>query len=333
MTEAGPHLNADALNLDWGAESERIEGAIVRMVGKELRRRGVVVGVSGGIDSAVCVSLAARALGAERVFALLMPEKDGSPDSTARAKVLCEQLGVPYQIEDIGPALEALGCYRHQEEAAREVFPDYVPGQRFKITIAGNVLDSDRLNYFNLVVESETGELRTQRMPASAYLRMVAAVNMKQRTRKQIEYFHADRLNYAVIGTPNRLEYALGFFVRGGDGLADLKPIAHLYKTQVYALAEYLDVTAEIRAQTPSTDTYSLSQTQEEFYFALPYREMDFLLYASEHGVAPAEAARSMNLSTDQVERVYRDIVSKRRASARGLQDALLVAPVDVAPA
>ncbi len=162
-------------------------------------------------------------------------------------------------------------------------------------------------------------------MPLDVYLGVVAATNMKQRTRKLLEYHHAERLNYAVVGTPNRLEYDLGFFVRGGDGLADLKPIAHLYKTQVYALARHVGVPDEVVRQLPTTDTYSLPQTQEEFYYALPYDRMDLMLWAYRHDIPPGEAGSAVGLSSEQVERVYRDIVGKQRVAAILHQHALLV--------
>jgi len=304
------------LEIDCAEESRRVEEALRDVVGRQLRRRGVVVGVSGGIDSAVCAALAARSLGPDRVFGLLMPERDSSSAGTQRARALCEALGIPYALEDISGVLDQAGCYRRQEEAVRQVFPEYGPGWRFKIAVAADLLDCDRLNYFNLIVESPDGKQDKKRMPAEAYLQVVAATNMKQRTRKMFEYYHAERMNYAVLGTPNRLEYELGFFVRGGDGLADVKPIAHLYKTQVYALARHLGVPEEIRSQVPSTDTYSLPQTQEEFYFAIPYDRMDLLLYAFTHEVPAGEAGQVMGLSDKQVERVYRDIVAKQRAAA-----------------
>jgi NAD+ synthase len=307
------------------ARVEHLESAITRLVGRQLRRRGVVVGVSGGVDSAVCAALATSALGANRVLALLMPEADSDPASTARGRELCDHLGLSYEVEDIAPALGALGCYRRRDTAIRRVFPDYGPGWRQKITLAEGLLDRDRVSYFNLTVASPDGAQQTARMPTDVYLEVVAATNMKQRTRKLIEYFHAEARNYAVLGTPNRLEYELGFFVRGGDGLADLKPIAQLYKTEVYALAEHLELPEDIRNQPPSTDTYSLPQTQEEFYFVLPYAEMDLLLWAWQHEVPPASAAEAMGLREDQVERVYRDIVAKRRVAERLSRDAALV--------
>lgn len=325
-------FSRDVLALDAAPAVERITSAMTRALSRDLRRRGLVVGVSGGIDSSVCLALAVRAVGPERVVALLMPEADSDPASQERGQRLCDLLGVEAVVEDIAPALTALGCYERRDSAIRRVFPDYGPGWRQKITLAEGLLDTDRVSYFNLTVADPGGTLQTARMPTDVYLAVVAATNMKQRTRKLIEYTHADARNFAVLGTPNRLEYELGFFVRGGDGLADVKPISHLYKSQVYALAAHLGLPDDIRDQTPSTDTYSLPQTQEEFYFALPYAEMDLLLWAWHHDVAPEDAAPVMGLRADQVERVYRDIVAKRRAAARGLRDAVPVEHVDLGP-
>jgi len=323
--EPAVRFSRSVLDINCAETAHEIEEAIRQLIAGQLHRRGAVVAVSGGVDSAVCATLAARALGPQRVLGLLMPERDSAPDGTDRGKRLCEHLGIEYVIEDIGPALEALGCYRRRDEAIRRLFPEYGPGYRQKIAVAEDLLDRDRVNYFNLIIESPDGRREKQRMPLDVYLQVVASTNMKQRTRKLLEYYHAERLNYAVLGTPNRLEYDLGFFVRGGDGLADLKPIAHLYKTQVYALAEHLGVPEEIRRQPPSTDTYSLPQTQEEFYFALPYDQMDLALYAFLHDIPPEEAGRALGLTAEQVQRVYRDIVGKQRTAARLLQAAILI--------
>lgn len=304
------------LAIDCAAESARIEAFIRRTVGRELSKRGVVLGVSGGVDSALCAALAARALGPRRVFALSLPERDSDPAGTARAGRLIRQLGVDSHVEDIAPVLEQAGCYRRRDEAVQRLFPDHRPGGRFKIALAGGLADLERLNYFNLIVELPDGSVQTRRMPADVYLQVVAATNMKQRVRKMIEYYHAERLNYAVLGTPNKLEYELGFFVRGGDGLADLKPIAHLYKTQVYALAEYLGVPEEIRNQPPSTDTYALPQTQEEFYFTLPAHIIDALLLAFATR-KPYTIPETLSLSAAQANRLLRDVERKRRLAAR----------------
>jgi NAD+ synthase len=304
--------------------AEQIEKAIREQVQGTLKRRGAVVGISGGIDSSVVATLCARALGKERVVGLLMPERDSSDDALRLGRMLAEHLGIRHIVEDITSALAGLGCYDRQLEAIRMAVPEYGDGWRCKLTLP-SLLDGDRLNITSLTIADPKGIQRTVRMPPTAYLQMVAATNFKQRTRKTMEYYHADRLNYAVAGTPNLLEHDQGFFVKQGDGAADFKPIAHLYKTQVYALAECLGVPEEICGRAPTTDTFSLAQSQEEFYFALPFREMDLCLWAYNHRTPPAEAANVLGLTADQMERVYRDIEAKRRVS-RYLHQAPLLA-------
>lgn len=307
-------LARDVLRIDCAAVSKTIEEAIRAHVMGTLRRRGMVLGLSGGIDSSVVCALAARALGPERVLGIFMPERDSSGDALRLGRMLAEAVGVKAIVEDIAPALEGLGCYARQNDAIRQVFPEYGEGYKCKITLP-SILESERLNVFRLTIETPKGETKSARMPLEAYLQLVAATNFKQRARKMMEYYHADRLNYAVAGTPNRLEYDQGFFVKQGDGAADVKPIAHLYKTQVYQLAEYLGVPAEIRSRPPTTDTYSLAQTQEEFYFALPYDRMDLCLYAHNHKIPAADVADAVSLKPEQVERVFKDIEAKRRAT------------------
>src|SRR5215471_1950690 len=315
------------LQLDKAATVAKIAETIRAQVLGTLRRRGAVVGLSGGIDSSVSAALCVRALGKERVFGLFMPEKDISSDALRLGKMVAEHLGIQTMVENIGPALAALGCYERQADAIRRAVPDYNETYKWKLTLP-SIMESDRLNVTQLTIQKPNGEVTVSRMPHDVYLQVVAATNYKQRLRKMTEYYHADRLNYAVVGTPNRLEYDQGFFVKQGDGAADFKPIAHLYKTQVYALAEHLDIPADIRARPPTTDTFSMPQTQEEFYFSLPYDRMDLCLYAFNHGVPAAEAAGALDLTAAQVERVYRDITQKRKSTAYLHARPMLIEPV-----
>ncbi|MEZ4444432.1 MAG: NAD(+) synthase [Polyangiaceae bacterium] len=307
-------MDLSPLAIDGAAEAERIETTLARQVRGELRRKGLVVGLSGGIDSSVVAALAVRALGAERVFGLFMPDRDSEGESTSLGRLLADHLGIEAVLEDVTPALEALGCYRRQAEAARAIFPELDEGYQFKLVLP-SILDSGRISVSHLTIRSPSGETKTARMTAESYRQLVAATNFKQRVRKTMEYYHADRLGYAVAGTPNRQEFDQGFFVKQGDGAADVKPIAHLYKTQVYALAEVLGIPKAIRVRPPTTDTFSLAQTQEEFYFSLPYDRMDICLFAFNHGWPAARTAEAADLSVEQVERVYGDIVSKRRTT------------------
>ena len=302
-----------ALALDLEAERLRIEPGI-RDIVRRFRRRGCVVAISGGIDSSVCAALSVGALGASRVFGLLLPERDSSGASTARGKLLAEHLGIEYLVHDIAPTLEAIGCYAQRDEAVRTIVPDFGDGWRLKIAISGGT--NGQYNFFNLVVQAPDGTTIVRRLSHAAHLQIVAATNYKQRIRKTIEYFHADRLNYAVVGTPNRLEYDQGFFVKNGDGSADLKPIARLYKSQVYEMAHHLGLPPDICAAVPTTDTYSLPQGQDEFYFALPYQQMDLALWAYEHEVPPSALADALGIDEARAAFVYGDIEAKRKAAS-----------------
>lgn len=315
----------DTLKIDAARETEKIGAWVKAALADPLRRRGVVLGISGGIDSSVVAALCVRALGPKRVLGIFMPERDSDPDSLRLGRVLAAHLGIDTELEDIAPTLEAAGCYTRRDGFMRKVFPEYGHGWKSKIVMAAG---QGPFNVFTLVVQSPDGERRQARIPFDAYMGIVAATNMKQRTRKQIEYYHADRLNFAVAGTPNRQEYEQGFFVKNGDGAADMKPIAHLYKSQVYQLAEYLNLPQEIQKRPPTTDTYSLGQSQEEFYFSVPLQQMDICLYALNNRISAADTAAAAGLTTEQVERVFADIVSKRKATHPLHLPPLLVEPV-----
>jgi NAD+ synthase len=306
-------FDANVLEMDNDKVIETACARLREILAKDIGKRGYVVAMSGGIDSSVSSALCVKALGPERVYGIMLPERDSSGFSTARGRQLAEHLGIRYEVFDIAPALEGIGCYRQRDEAIRRVFPDYGDDWKNKIVIKGGL--EGRINHFELVVQTPKGELKSARLPLPEYLQIVAATNHKQRIRKTVEYYHADRLNYAVIGTPNRLEYDQGFFVKNGDGSADVKPIAHLYKTQVYALARHMKLPAEICNATPTTDTYSLPQGQDEFYFALPYQKMDIALWALNNGKSAAELGVALGISEAQAKHVYGDIEAKRRTT------------------
>jgi NAD+ synthase len=308
-------FHADILKLDAEAQTQRIAESLRVQVLQTLRRKGVVVGISGGIDSAVVAALCVRAFGADKVLGLFMPERDSSDDALRLGRMVASSLGLAALTEDIAPALAGLGCYQRQNEAIRTLVPTYGDGWKCKLVLP-SILDNARLNVTRLTVQDPFGATQTLRLPMAAYLQLVAATNFKQRVRKMMEYYHADRLHYAVAGTPNRLEFDQGFFVKQGDGSADFKPIAHLYKTQVYQLAAHLGLPDEICRRAPTTDTFSLPQTQEEFYFALPYARMDLCLYAFNHGVPPEAVAPVVGITPEQVLRVFKDIEAKRRGTA-----------------
>lgn len=299
------------LALDAQREAERITVKLRTCLRSQLKRKGWVVGISGGVDSAVCAALAVKAIGSKQVLGLLMPEQHTSPSALKQGLEVVEHLGIDHKTVDITETLTALGCYKLQNEAIRQVVPDFESHWKYKLVLSGGL--EGGINHTQLVVQPPTGAQQRYFLPRSPYLQLIAATNFKQRLRKMLEYYHAEKQYYAVIGTPNRLEYDQGFFVKGGDGLADCKPIAHLYKTQVYRLAQYLQLPQSVCTATPSTDTFSLSQGQDEFYFGLPYWQMDWALWAFNHGLPSSRVADYLKKPIEFADQVYKDIQHKRR--------------------
>lgn len=305
-----------ALRIDPVAESARIVDNLRSVVRGQFNKRGAVVGLSGGIDSSTVAHLCQLAFGAAHVIGILMPEKDSSPDSARLAQTIADQLGIRTLQVDITPTLETLGCYDYRDRAIQRVFPDYDPMLHgAKIVLPPHRLDSDRINFFSVSIIDRDGNERKKRLPIDAYLQIVAASNMKQRIRTLTLYYHAERNDYAVIGTPNKNEHEQGFFVKGGDGLYDIAPIAHLFKSEVYQIAKHLHVAEEVQQRTPTTDTYSVEQTQEEFFFGLPFALMDSLWAAKQRGMSPAETAAEIGLEPAQVVRIWKDIDQKARTT------------------
>jgi NAD+ synthase len=310
-------FSQNILDIDAKVETDRIANLLDRTVRQQMHKHGGVVGISGGIDSSVVLGLSVKAFGKDHVTAIMMPEKDSDPISERLARQLAEHFGVEPVLENITPVLEGFGCYPRRDEAIRRIFPEFdeTLGYKSKIILPQNLLNEDTLNFFSLTVIAPDGEERTKRLPLREYLQIVAASNFKQRTRMSMLYYHAEIRNYAVIGTAQKNEHDQGFFVKYGDGGADIQPLAHLYKTQVYQLAEYLGVPEEIMRRPPTTDTYSAHSTQEEFFFRLPFKTMDLLWFAKENNLPVDEVAQVMGLSEIQIQRVYSDLLRKQRTT------------------
>lgn len=301
-------------------DAERETALIVEELREHVHRRqrcgGVVLGVSGGIDSAVALALSARAFSPKRVVALALPEIDSEPQSGSLARLLCDKFGVELITEEIAPALTGLGCYARRDEAVRRVFPEFdaALGYQMRITLPPAFQQGNTLNTFSLTIVRPDGESLTAPLPVREYQQIVAASNFKQRTRMSMLYYHAELRNYSVVGTPNKDEHELGFFVRWGDGSYDYAPILHLFKTQVYELAAYLGVPSEICLRPPTTDTYSAPCTQEEFYFRLPFSTLDYIWAAWEDGSPASEVATALGLPVEQVEWFTSDLARRVHA-------------------
>lgn len=305
---------------------EILQNSIKEYVLGTFRRRGAIIGISGGVDSAVTLALAVNALGKDKVIGIMLPEKDSSPESARLAIELAEKFGVQTLYEDITAALEGFGCYRRRDEAVARVFPHYDPSTyKMKIGIRQSGLSTGLPPLFYVTIVSPTGVEESKILPSVECSQIIAASNFKQRSRMSMLYYHAERLHYSVIGTPNKHEYKQGFFVKHGDSGADLMPIANLYKSQVYELANYLGVTQEIINRTPTTDTYSAEQTQEEFFYQLPFYEMDHLWYAYENNIPAEDVAKEMGMNAEEVKKIFSSFLRKYQTT-----EYLRMAPVHI---
>src|SRR5512140_3595682 len=299
---------------------EKVANEIISKLQQDVRynfkRNGGVLGISGGIDSSVCLALSVKAFGPDKVIGIIMPEKDSSPESEELALGLADKFGVKTIKEEITSALSGFKCYERRDEAVKRVFPAYDPKTyKMKIGIKQSSLSNNLPPVFSLTVIDSKGNQEDMILPVKEYLSIVAASNFKQRSRMSMLYFHAESLHYAVIGTPNKHEQEQGFFVKYGDGGADVMPIGNLYKTQVYQLAKFLGVPKAIIERTPTTDTYSAEQTQEEFFFQLPYGQMDRFWYGFENGYSPEEVAEVMGETKDKVKDLYTNFERKKKTT------------------
>jgi len=296
-----------------GEEAECISGKLREDVLRVLKRKGAVIGISGGIDSSVTLALLVKALGPEKILAVMLPEKDSSSESKELALILANKFNVKAIEENITDALDGFGCYARRDEAVISIFPEYNPTDyKMKIGINQSGLNSFLPPVFSITIISNDGMEKSKVLPVKEYLQIVAASNFKQRSRMSMLYYHAERMHYAMIGTPNKHEVEQGFFVKNGDGGADVMPIAHLYKSQVYELAEYLGIPQVIINRTPTSDTYSAEQTQEEFFFQMPYKEMDLIWYGMENGIPAEEVGRVLDKSSDNIELIYKNLKRKQ---------------------
>lgn len=315
MTTKTAEFHRHILDLDPAKEVERIVERLRHDIFHVLKRKGGILGVSGGVDSAVVLAMAVQAMETKRLVVLLMPERESSPESLLLGRQVCHQFGVTPLVEDVTEPLYGFGSYRRRDAAVKEVFPEYDSSYKLKITLPTDLLDSDKLNFYRLTIVSPEGEEKSERLNPSQLRQIVAATNFKQRSRAAMLFYHADLRDFAVIGTPQKNEHDQGFFVKYGDSAMDVQPIGHLYKTQVYQLAEYLNIPEEIRQRPPTSDTYSAASTQEEFFFRLPFDLMDLIWYGLNHDIPASVVAKELDLQEEQVNRVYADLQRKKRTT------------------
>ncbi|QRX62934.1 NAD(+) synthase [Dysgonomonadaceae bacterium zrk40] len=282
----------------------------------QLNRKGAVVGISGGIDSSTTLALSVKAFGAENVLGVILPETESSSDSELMARRLAARFGIEAVVEHITDALRGFGCYERRNQAIKKAIPEFNPLTDKSKIVINQSAERNIPPLFSVTVVSPNGEEKRKVLSRKDYLQIVASSNFKQRTRMSMLYYYAETLYYAVIDTPNKQEVEQGFFVKHGDGGADVMPLAHLYKTQVYQLAKHLGVPGEIIDRIPTTDTYSAEQTQEEFFFQMPYSMVDLITYGVENNYSVQEIAASVGKTEEETGNIIASLKRKRKTTA-----------------
>jgi len=309
-------FNLDVLKIDPAQELEKLSKFIVEQMKVVFRRKGVIVGLSGGIDSACIAAVAVHAIGKERVVGLVLPETESNPISSEYAIKHAQALGIEHRQIDITPTVDSVVHYKWRDEYMQKLIPDYKPGYKYNISLPVDLLERDSFNFYPLQVQMPDGEIKKKRLNLEEFRTITSFANIKIRARMLHLYAEAERRNLLVVGTTNRTEFILGDFCKYGDGGTDIEPFTHLYKNQIYQLSDYLEVIPEIIDRQPSPDTFSLPVSDQEFFFRIPFDKLDYLLYAWEHEVPTNDVANVLDISEDAVERAFKDFASKYRATA-----------------
>ena len=309
-------FNRDVLKIDPAEHLEKLSKFIVQQLTVVFRRKGIVVGMSGGVDSSCMAAIAVHAIGKAKVVGLVLPEVETNPVSSEYAIKHAQALGIEHRQIDITDTVNSVVPYQWRDTFIQGLVPEYKPGYKYNISLPTDLLDRDTFSFYSLQVQMPDGQIKRKRLNLDEFHTITSFANIKIRTRMLHLYAEAERRNLLVAGTTNRTEFLLGDFCKYGDGGTDIEPLTYLYKNQIYQIAEHLGVIPEIIHRTPSPDTFSLPVSDQEFFFRIPFETLDHLLYAWEHEVPTSEAAKVLDISEEGVKRAYRDFASKHRATA-----------------
>jgi NAD+ synthase len=294
---------------------EELQSFIKEQIFDKFRKKGAVIGVSGGIDSALTCALCVKAIGSTNVLGLIMPERDSNSESAVYAKNLCEKLGVKSITVDITHILESFGVYDNRDKIIKKYFPNFNNQSKYRIVVPNRLNNESSRSLPHLEILGVGNQTHKVRLSLHDYLDLTASTNIKHRTRMALLYYHAEKNHFVVAGTTNKSEMVQGYYVKYGDGGVDIEPLAELYKTQVYQISSHLAIPDEIIKRKPSPDTWSFEVSDEDFFYGLPYKTLDLIWFANENSIPPEKISTALSLTLEQVKRIIDDQKKKWRSS------------------
>lgn len=277
------------------------------------QKKGVVLGLSGGVDSAVTAALCAKSLGSEKILGLIMPEKESGSSSQQLAQQVAKKYNIETKIIDISKILESFGVYQTKEKIVKEKFSGFNSTCKYRVVVPPKLENNVGIPYLEIL--DKKNEKHKIKISSSEFLTLTSATSIKHRVRMATLYFHGEKNNLAIIGTTNKSEYLQGYFVKYGDGGSDIEPLVNLYKSQIYQLGEFFDIPGEILTADASPDVWSFTTSDEEFFYSVPYNIVDLILYARENNLPVNEIQKISQIPKQQIENLIRFQNQKQKKS------------------
>jgi NAD+ synthase len=266
------------------------------------QKKGIVIGLSGGIDSAITAALSTKSIGSEKILGLILPEKESDVNSKNLALQIAEKYNIDTETIDITNILESFGVYENKEKIVKEKFPNYNEKCKYRVVVPSKLENNIGMPFLEILDDENI--LHKLKISSFDFLNLTAATSIKHRVRMTMLYNYAEKNNFTVVGTTNKTEYLQGYFVKYGDGGSDIEPLVHLYKTQIYQIANFLKLPEEIINQDASPDVWSFKTSDEEFFYAVPYNIVDLILYGREKNLSINEIIKFSNLESEKIEKL-----------------------------
>jgi len=272
-------------------------------ISNNLQKKGVVFGLSGGIDSAVTAALCAKSFESEQILGLIMPEKESNESSKVLAKQVSKKFSFNTETINITKILESFGVYEKKENIVYEKFPEFNSKCKYRVVVPPKLKNTIGIPFLEIL--DQDNQIHKLKITSLDFLTLTASTSIKHRVRMTLLYYHGEKNNFSVIGTTNKSEYQQGYFVKYGDGGSDIEPLVNIYKSQIYQLGKFLEIPKEILVSKASPDIWSFSTSDEEFFYTVPYNIVDLILYARENKLSISDVQKISDLKIEDIENLF----------------------------